>query len=389
MFAGSAAAVDWSQPWREPQESGAAATSPDEYAWRLFVAVNWPAGNAVHAAGATQSLGTDGAAVWENWKNAKEVYLDGALDPGAWDVQPASNTAVAAERFETLSLKEFARPRHIEHGVMVLTVDPIAAAKFVTEIRLNRATFEFIRAQRLYDLDEQVKRFRDGTPVTFPVGAKEIKARWRPISEAEKSRYHTLRVTLADGSVRLYGLTALHILSKDLPNWFWATFEHVDNATLPGSEGWLLKSADAFACGSEPADCNRAPAGIGLEGTVWQNYRLRGTLTSFTDAQGQPRILASSQLEARFQATSSCITCHARASVGVVDGHPSRLAVFQNTPDLQVAGGQQPVAFVGEPRPEWFYAATSSGRGNRLYLPLDFVWSLSKAHSGSQRDTVQ
>ena len=33
----------------------------------------------------------------------------------------------------------------------------------------------------------------------------------------------------SSGVTRLFGLTALHITTKDLPNWFWATFESVYN----------------------------------------------------------------------------------------------------------------------------------------------------------------
>ena len=31
------------EPWKEPQDSAAAITDPDRYAWRLFVALSWPA----------------------------------------------------------------------------------------------------------------------------------------------------------------------------------------------------------------------------------------------------------------------------------------------------------------------------------------------------------
>ena len=64
-----------------------------------------------------------------------------------------------------------------------------------------------------------------------------------------------------------FGLTALHITTKDLPNWLWATFEHVDNPARPGNEKWELASRDSFACDRAPFDCNRAPQGLGLQGT--------------------------------------------------------------------------------------------------------------------------
>src|SRR5208282_2024632 len=107
-----------------------------------------------------------------------------------------------------------------------------------------------------------------------------------------------VEVRMAGGAARLYGLTALHIVSKDLPQWFWATFEHVDNPRLPDADKWQLPSSDHFACRGEAADCNRMPRGIGLEQTVWQYYRLRGTLTRYVDDENRPLRLANSELEA-------------------------------------------------------------------------------------------
>ncbi|MFX0591115.1 hypothetical protein ACOARS_13450, partial [Glaesserella parasuis] len=57
--------------------------------------------------------------------------------------------------------------------------------------------------------------------------------------------------------------------------------------------------------------------GVGLEGTVWQYYRLRGTLSELQPGQ-QPQLLANSELEAGFQTASSCNSCHSHAAVDFV-----------------------------------------------------------------------
>jgi len=49
---------------------------------------------------------------------------------------------------------------------------------------------------------------------------------------------------------------------------------------------------------------------------VWQYYRLRGVLTDLKP--GQPQLLANSELEAGFQGSSSCNTCHAQAAIDFV-----------------------------------------------------------------------
>jgi hypothetical protein len=426
IASGAVAAADGSRPWIAPDDGRQAATHSDQYAWRLFVALNWPADRAGRAADPKAAFGADGPVTWEVWQDANDVYLEDGGDPGAWGAEgstPVASSAVADEsRFETVSLKDIPIARHIVGGRMVPLTDPVADAKRLTEIRMNRATFEYIRANELYNVDGQLRLIAAARAVNFPSAATEVKAKWRPIRADERERYHTVTVRLADGTERLYGLTALHIVSKALPQWFWATFEHVDNPTLPGADGWQLLSSDRFACAGEADNCNRAPRGIGLEGTVWQNYRLRGTLTRFVDDGNRPLLLANSELEAGMQQTSSCMTCHARSVLALVGGAPTRLPIFDTsmvadeaavsaapaataapTANATLAASAAPAAtaaaattaagstasdglrapgferrgFVGLPRPQWFEDPTSSRK--RLFESLDFVWSLSKA----------
>jgi hypothetical protein len=370
-------ALDWGDPWVQPHDSQEAATNSDEYAWRLFVALNWPADPRTRSANPSASLGADQPVVWETWQNAADVFLDDGREPSPWMSGEPQPQIANERRFETGSLKDLANPRHIVGGKMVPLLDPIASARRVTEIRMNELTFDYIRARQLYNLDGQLLALAQRRRVYFPPGSTNIKAKWRPITEAERGRYHTLLVTLSDGSRRLYGLVALHIASKDLEHWFWATFEHVDNQTLADDEGWQLPSRDTFACRRESADCNAAPRGIGLEHTVWNSYRLRGTLVRFVDTRNRALLLANSELEAGMQTTSSCITCHARASIGNVAGTPTRLPIFESTDiDFPIRRG-----YVGMPRSEWF---GRSGRDAQpLFRQLDFVWSLSKARPRS------
>jgi hypothetical protein len=244
---------------------------------------------------------------------------------------------------------------------------------------MNRAAFDYIRARDLYNLDGQLRLLAQRRTVHFPSAATEVKAEWRPIRADEQSRYHCVQVRLADGTTRLYGLTALHIVTKDLPNWFWATFEQVDNPSLPDADGWQLPSSDRFACESSHADCNRAPPNIGLEGTVWLFYRLRGTLTRFVDARGEPLRLANSELEAGMQQTASCMTCHSRASIGVLEGAAVRLPIFDPKPDDSAQTTLVRRGFVGLPRAAWFQSIPGDVGAGPSFQPLDFVWSLSKA----------
>ena len=371
-----ALALDWSQPWSLAPNPAAAAAQSDEYAWRLFVALNWPT-NQRGEPDSSAPLGANRPVVWQAWLHAGELFLETGADPGPW---PTHRPPLPLERrFETVSRKERPNLRHIVGGVMVPLADPVAEARRLTEIRFNRASFEFIRARELYNAEGQLRAYSAGPTVSFPYGARQVKAKWRPITTSERSRYYTMQLTLADGTQRLYGLTALHIASKDLSNWFWATFEQVDNPTLADNEGWELPSKDRFACSSQPGDCNQAPSGIGLETTVWRYYRLRGTLTQYTNAQGQPLRLANSELESGMQGSSSCITCHARSAMVAAGGGIERLPIF-DTRDNQVNQPPRRLGYVGSPDPSWF---EPSGAGGPHFQQLDFVWSLTQAQQKS------
>ena len=116
--------------------------------------------------------------------------------------------------------------------------------------------------------------------------------------------------------------------TKDLPKWFWATFEQVDN---PVPE---IADRDRYTNFLNPRNPD-APyveqrlraVPDPLKNTVWQYYVLRGTQVDFIDSVGNPIILGNTQLEGSMQTSSSCMGCHARSTIGdrrdhiKVDGH--------------------------------------------------------------------
>jgi hypothetical protein len=254
---------------------------------------------------------------------------------------------------------------------------------------MNKEAYEFIRDNSLYNVEGQealfekaaqlfMKASAEGRPVDFsefridfPVNAKEVKTQWRPIGEQEKNRYRWEEFTDDQGTVHLYGLTAMHITTKDVPNWLWATFEHVDNPQRDGAEPWILPTRDRAA---GPAGF---PEGLGIEGTRWQNYRLRGAQIEFTNPTGHATLLANSQIEHGFQTSSSCITCHARATIGPkVRRAANRLSIFHHVYESALVGN------VGVLDESLFVRNSLSEpiTGELQYLPLDFVWSLMRAN---------
>jgi hypothetical protein len=145
---------------------------------------------------------------------------------------------------------------------------------------------------------------------------------------------------------------------------------------------------------------------VPLQGTFWQYYCLRGTQTDFVDSMGNPIILGTTQMEEGMQSTSSCMGCHARASIGDRKDHlraangeriyppgsffyPGGLlwgdekeGANRLTVDVaKVFWSQDPqnpdrnmplvTSANGAPRPDFFVDA---GNGGLRYTQLDFLW---------------
>jgi hypothetical protein len=141
-----------------------------------------------------------------------------------------------------------------------------------------------------------------------------------------------LYYTTTSGSVE-YGLVALHVSSRQNPNWVWGTFEHQMNpgrcdyigcfdtfgATIPAI--YPNRTAPNTQYGACPkteelktlmAEANLSP--------VWENYCLKSTQVDYTAPDGTPYVLGNSVIEGITGngtiAASSCIACHAYASFG-------------------------------------------------------------------------
>lgn len=324
--------------------SNPAANTPDQFAWQLFTQLNQPIPN-----------DPQGRVAWEGWALASDVFADPNATPD-WDALTAA--PLTADQFAPMPLQQmFAHPA----DALSPQFDPQASPFGGNETRLNRAAFDFIVANQLWYVEGQEAMFAQNRPVVFPIDAKEVKAQWRLVTRADAPLFHTVTLTNTDGQVEIWGLTALHITTKDLPNWFWATFEHKSNPNIDA----VIPTHDS--AGLPPQ----------LVGTVWENYVLRGTQIDFVDATGRPTRLANSQIEAGFEATSSCITCHARSTIGA-----PRPGQEQFANRLSIFGGVDPVTGqivgnLGAPDPAWFYTADPVPAAK--YLQLDFVWSLFRA----------
>jgi hypothetical protein len=212
----------------------------------------------------------------------------------------------------------------------------------------------------------------NGKGIDFPKESIEIKARWQNIDRAEATTFYT-----HDCDGVLYGLVALHITSKETPNWVWATFEHVrppQGDRHNPNQCSFLPCKDTFGA-IPPTGLNRDPSPelIKLFAhsnwkdkekwiKIWRNYRLVGSQVSFMEGITAIK-LGNSVIEERQSSTSSCITCHSRATI-------SDNVRLQPGPSFNAS-------FNGCPDPCWFQDQDSK----ITFKQMDFVWSLLLAQS--------
>jgi hypothetical protein len=334
------------------QDSNPAMNDPDRFVWQhLFVPIN-------------TSAGVGQNTIWETWASDEDTFPANPdpQHPPAW---PAASTITMRLRpARQLQLLDIERNREAEDEAKLFNTAHILIAPRgdSEEVRRNRATFDFIITNKLFYQQGLIAAFNQGKRISLPVQSIEVKANWKPITQADKPRYHWNN----DASGKLFGLVALHIISKDVPNWVWATFEHVDNPNRCKTLG-CKDSFGVTSDGKVSAELVELFQSNGL-GAEWQNYRLDGVQLDFTDSTGITTFLGNSITEDGFVASSSCITCHARSTVNATGGH---LSVF--------APGQQ--SYNGTPDPKWFYAAMTPPKP--AFLQLDFVWGFLAARPAS------
>lgn len=349
---------------------------PDMYAWQVFAEVVKPVGSA--GVPTFQTWSTDPQtfqcppatkAVCDSNPSAAGCPVWPA-DPGLAKRAAASPAPPPTTQRSGLAAFQTARPAAV-------TGHPIGncwLAENTEIVHRNKVTFDYIVQNGLWYQEGNAQAFLAGLDIEFPIDAIEVKTNWKTLGPADDpSRYLTM--TTGSGSTsQVLGLIAMHISTKALPNWFWSTFEHVDN---PGRCDFLgcrdsFGFTPAFIPPHQGPQCQQYPVGaptsgwekLGLQ-PVYRNYRLKGSMTDFTTPTGLPVLLGNSVTEATFVQTSSCMTCHSRATVGSNGVNPyPQVAGF--TPDDQ--------SYNGTPDPNWYYANLNPT--NTWSLQTDFVWAI-------------
>ena len=328
-------------------ESQLALNDPETFAWQVFAEVNDPA----------DPKNADGPVAWEKWALARRVYESADKKPIWSEVSSDRRAGELENLLQQKALQNQEQKAKGEHPAAFF--DPeIATGNEGDEVRMNRAAFDYVTDHNLFCVEGQEAMFGKREKIDFPTDAREVKAIWRKLeSKDDPKHYHTTSIPNKDSTgTEVWGLVSLHLTTKDLPNWFWATWEHEDN---PERES-VVKSVSQ---GKKPGNLKEK----------WTHYVLRGTQVDFTDSMGRPTILANSRIEDGFQQTSSCITCHARATIGA---HLRKSIEINRLPIFESA--TPPRGAIGAPDAKLF-GDGSTTPDSVSYWQTDFSWSTFRA----------
>jgi hypothetical protein len=234
----------------------------DNFAWRAFIALNWPSRLEAGRRGEadrTKAPGDPGPRVWETFKSRYELF---EVDPDERPVTPSPWTSYDGRnpcgnldnRVKTLaSFKPYADFNEASFTVGEFLNPLVAQNRTYTryEIRINRPEYDAIAANG-WSLSKTLPN--EAHPADLPVGSIAVKAAWRVLTEADtpavRARYYVVEgaqaVDVAESiaagrivcSLADVALVGLHIAIKTRyrPQWLWSTFEHVDNVP-PAGEG--------------------------------------------------------------------------------------------------------------------------------------------------------
>ena len=342
-----------------------AMNAPDQVAWKLFIQVNTAAGGS--------------NALFETWASDTDTFKATPQFPGggASRLTPHAPVVGAAGRLAVQRA-----------GRLLPQIPPNPSIG--EEARHNKDTFNFIVANNLYKVSGLKAAF--GKSLSFPTGAMEVKGNWMPVTAVPAFTLN--RVALADvpkmfhvntgSDGKQYALVSMHLISKAVPNWTWATFEN----TLNPSRCDILGCIDHFGAQTPvvapsgqagkgyPACTKTAALNTLIAAAKWDpayaNYCLKGSQTDFTDSSGLDVRLGNSITEDGFVAQSSCMTCHGRAAWDQ-NGKATSGAGFDPSGD----------APLGPIQPSWFWSFTAKppifvGMPGlkQTGTSADFVWSI-------------
>jgi hypothetical protein len=347
-----------------------AQSDPLGYGYDLFFYTNWPA--LLKRRGQPdrhKHFGDTGMVLWETWKNSAETFRRCGLTPDGWEKPEPVPQAVRSKPQQPSDSGKSWQNMTGNTQVDGFNLKDRQDRDILYQIRQNQSTFDYIVEHKLFSIDGQVAFAAATGNQNFNFDSIEVKTAWTwldptnttPVCRAEN--YFTTNAyfqTLdnngkpAGYQTGLMALTGIHIITKALPQWVWITFEQINNETCIGSRRAIPIGADVVAE-------NRKMQPL-LQGK-WANYMMVGVQTEVGTPQ-QPIVLANTQIEYAFQPRSSCMTCHAIASVA---------SHFPVKPEDNLR-----MSYVNLTSSPPYFIGPAPSLGS--FKSMDFLWSLEHAY---------
>jgi len=336
----------------------------DDFSWRSFIALVWPALNGQRGTPDTaKTVGGPGSRVFETYKELAEVFHNDGSGPSNWNDfdMPSQNGCNVQMAFGDVVLASFSKFSNLGQASFGSLLGPLVAqnqtyVRYLTSF--NEPEFTAIQSGKWY-----LRANIAAAGVTFTNGSIDVKSAWIDMSNKNPQRFYTRTAWLLDPqsgtcSQKLVGLVGLHIVQKtpSRPQWIWSTFEQMDNVPEAGAQspfnfnnggGTTMPSSNPYKLNPLPlptpppfnvsriqqistsTQSTNTSYQAALAGTPWQFYRLvmtqwpvcnnppcnptmRGTPGNTFPGTGATTPFANTTLET-FDQTSiftGCMACH-------------------------------------------------------------------------------
>lgn len=219
----------------------------DDYSWRAFVALVWPAAPKPRGVPASTRVAAGGPRVFETYKAAWEIFhADGSVPEGSFDNydSAAANPCAVSSAFGDVTIGSASGIDDIGQAGIGALDGPLVAqnGRYVRTLTyFNQTAFDHIVKHRYFLRSElpEVPRPRPERPVIeFPIGSITVKTSWIDVtglSPALVKRFYTrpavVKNATGEGCAKTtIGLIGMHIAQKTTsrPQWIWSSFEQND-----------------------------------------------------------------------------------------------------------------------------------------------------------------
>ena len=238
----------------------------DNMAWQMFAALNW-AKDVSGKAPAKEGLAGQGLRVWQTYTKVSALFGNSPVRAGCTNAlaiptfyigsdgkgNPAPNNEEYYQASTNLPLVDI----NGNWTIFERRVNNVEARYLLAPNGQKSQTLTTIAGQQAFIANNPsgVQFTASATVMAGANGSIEIKAAWRILDRArgdDPSRYYSMpaQIAVSGDLVRggrpfcrsaIVGLVGMHIIQRNpaykptealLPEWIWATFEHIDNAPM-------------------------------------------------------------------------------------------------------------------------------------------------------------